>query len=79
MADIGGKMAKEIQNEDQKGKDFLSMQYPAFLMKQKYLMLCTHLFPAPRALIWTQVQLSSLIHSGDISKTMAPIWEKRAK
>ena len=51
MADIGGKMAKEIQNEDQKGKDFFTMQYPTFLMKQKYLMLCTHLFPAPRASI----------------------------
>ena len=36
-------------------------------------------FPSSRASIWSQAQLSNLICLGDISRTMAPIWEKKGK
>ena len=50
----------------------LSDEYPA---SSKY----NHLFPSSKALVCAQAQLSSLIRSGDISRTMAPIWVKSGK
>ena len=51
------------------------LRFPLFLTNPQHHLGIT----SSRALVWAQAQLSSSIRSEDISRTMAPIWEKRAK
>ena len=73
MTPIGGKTAKKATTiTDQACCVSPSNKNPA---SSGY----NHQFSSSRALIWAQAQLPSSICSGEISRTMTPIWEKRVK